>query len=102
MIHGRAEATTAPRPMKRLCIPKPRVRWPHVSVIVPTRDAPQHLGRCLESIFSRSTYPSLGVILVDNGTTDPAARRLFEQYPVDVLPFDDRAQARAALAGRAT
>ena len=26
MIQGSADATTAPRPMKRLCIPKPRVR----------------------------------------------------------------------------
>ena len=29
------------------------------------------------------------MLLVDNGTTDPKARRLFEQYPVDVLPFDE-------------
>jgi len=57
--------------------PKPRVRWPHVSVIVPTKDAPQHLGRCLESIFSRSTYPSFGVILVDNGTTVEFGQPLF-------------------------
>ncbi len=27
MSQGRAEATTAPRPMKRLCMAKPRVRW---------------------------------------------------------------------------
>ncbi|HEX4519096.1 MAG TPA: glycosyltransferase [Gaiellaceae bacterium] len=67
--------------------PKPRARWPRVSVIVPTRDAPVHLERCLRSIFGRSTYPNFEVILVDNGTTDPAARRLFESHPVRVLPF---------------
>ena len=30
-------------------------------MIVPTKDAPQHLGRCLDSIFSRTTYPSFDV-----------------------------------------
>ena len=58
-------------------------------MIVPTRDAPQYLERCLESLFSRTTYPSFDVLLVDNGTTDPAALRLFERYPIDVLPFDE-------------
>jgi GT2 family glycosyltransferase len=67
---------------------KPRSRWPRVTVIVPTKDAPEHLGRCLDSIFSRTTYPSFGVLLVDNGTTDPAALRIFERHPVEVLPFD--------------
>jgi GT2 family glycosyltransferase len=57
-------------------------------VIVPTKDAPQHLARCLESIYARSTYPNFGVLLVDNGTTDPNARRVFEQHPVEVLPFE--------------
>jgi GT2 family glycosyltransferase len=67
---------------------KPRPRWPRVTLIVPTKDAPEHLGRCLGSIFSRTTYPSFGVLLVDNGTTDPAALRIFERHPVEVLPFD--------------
>jgi O-antigen biosynthesis protein len=58
-----------------------------VTVIVPTKDAPVHLGRCLDSIFSRSTYPDFRVLLVDNGTTDPAALRIFESHPVEVLPF---------------
>jgi GT2 family glycosyltransferase len=79
----------ADHPHRAALHPKPRARWPRVTVIVPTRDAPQHLGRCLDSIFARSTYPSFDVLLVDNGTTDPEARRIFERYPVDVLPFDE-------------
>jgi GT2 family glycosyltransferase len=96
-VNRHLERTVAPRfarpspdfPHRVTLHPKPRVRWPRVTVIVPTKDAPEHLGRCLESIFRRSTYPSFGVVLVDNHTTDPAARSLFEQYPVDVLPFDE-------------
>ncbi len=69
--------------------PKPRGRWPSVTVIVPTRDAPAEVSRCLASLFSRTTYPSFSVLLVDNGTSDPDALRLFEEYPVEVLPFDE-------------
>ena len=58
-------------------------------MIVPTRDAPAQLARCLASLFSRTTYPSFTVLLVDNGTTDPDALRSFEAYPVEVLPFDE-------------
>jgi GT2 family glycosyltransferase len=57
-------------------------------VIVPTKDAPQHLGRCLRSLYGRSTYPNFGVVLVDTGTRNRDALRLFDEYPVDVLPFD--------------
>jgi GT2 family glycosyltransferase len=57
-------------------------------VIVPTRDAPEHLGRCLRSLYRRTTYPSFGVVLVDTGTRDREALRLFDEYPVDVVPFD--------------
>ena len=67
---------------------KPRPRWPRVTVIVPTKDAPVHLARCLDSIFSRSTYPNFGVLLVDTGTSDAEALRLFDRHPVEVLPFD--------------
>ena len=58
-------------------------------MIVPTKDAPEHLGRCLESIFSRSTYPNFGCCSSTTGRPTPKALRLFEQYPVDVLPFDE-------------
>jgi GT2 family glycosyltransferase len=75
-------------PHRTMLHPKPRSRWPPVTVIVPTKDATEYLGRCLESIFSRSTYPNFDVLLVDNGTTDPDALKIFDRHPVDVLPFD--------------
>jgi GT2 family glycosyltransferase len=75
-------------PHRAILEPVPRARWPRVTVIVPTKDAPQHLGRCLRSIYSRTTYPDFDVTLVDTGTTDPEALRLFADHPVDVLRFD--------------
>ncbi len=77
-------------PHRAIVQPAPRRPWPRVTVIVPTKDAPEQLGRCLDSIYSRTTYPSFGVILVDNGTTDSAALTLFERHPVDVLQLDGR------------
>jgi len=54
-----------------------RVCWslpdepPLVSIIIPTRDGP-FLRECLESLWYRTTYPRYEVVLVDNGSRDPA------------------------------
>lgn len=47
-----------------------------VSIIIPTKDQPDLLERCLESI-NRSTHGNLQVVLVDNGSSDERARRIF-------------------------
>jgi len=39
-----------------------------VTIIIPTRDKPAVLARCLASIFERSTYARFEVLLVDNGS----------------------------------
>jgi GT2 family glycosyltransferase len=77
-------------PHRVIIEPEARADWPSVTVIIPTRDAPQHLDRCLRSIFGRTTYLNYDVLLVDNRSTDPAALRLFDEYPVDVLDYRDR------------
>ena len=76
-------------PHRAVLAPAPRAAWPEVTVIVPTRDAPAQLERCLGSIFERSSYPRYRVRLIDNRTTDPDALRLFDRYPVDVVPLDE-------------
>jgi glycosyltransferase involved in cell wall biosynthesis len=45
-----------------------------VSVVVPTRDRPAALERCL-SALARQTAPGLEIIVVDDGSDDPAAVR---------------------------
>jgi GT2 family glycosyltransferase len=77
-------------PHRAIVQPAPRASWPRVTVVIPTKDAPEHLARCLDSIYARTTYPSFGVTLVDNGTTDPVALGLFERHPVEVLPLEGR------------
>ena len=45
---------------------------PSVSVVVPTRDRPEDLARCLRALAAQDP-PPLEVIVVDDGSRDPAA-----------------------------
>ncbi len=45
---------------------------PLVSLIIPTRNGILVLKRCVDSILERTTYPNFEVIVVDNGSDDPA------------------------------
>ena len=74
-------------PHRLKIIPAGRSVFPLVSVIIPTKDAPALLGRCLKSIFEKSSYPKMEVILMDNETTDEEALWLMDQYPVRRIRF---------------
>ncbi len=53
-----------------------RAHWPlpqqlpRVSLIVPTRDQYKLLHACLEGLLTRTDYPNLEIIVVDNQSTD--------------------------------
>jgi GT2 family glycosyltransferase len=68
-------------------LPAVKATYPLVSIIIPTKDAPHHLERCLSSLFSISTYPNFEVVIVDNETSDPRALQLMQEYPVKRLLF---------------
>jgi O-antigen biosynthesis protein len=53
--------------------PLPQTAGPRVSIIIPTKDAPDHIERCLSSIFDRSSYTNFEVVVVDNETSDARA-----------------------------
>lgn len=44
---------------------------PLISVIIPTKDHSQDLKKCLDSIFTKSKYPNLEFIIVENNSTEP-------------------------------
>lgn len=67
--------------------PLPLMQEPMVSIVIPTRDAPAHLARCLDSIFQRSSYHNFEVVLVDNDTHDADALAIMRHYPVRCVPF---------------
>jgi GT2 family glycosyltransferase len=82
-----ARAEPSHLPHRLMLSPRERDRCLHVSIIIPTRDAPDVLGRCLKSIFEKTSYPSFEVVVMDNETTDPTSLRLMKEYPVRRIPF---------------
>jgi O-antigen biosynthesis protein len=86
-IHLPARAEPAALPHRLKIIPAERDTYRRVSIIIPTRDAPQIFGRCLKTIFEKTSYPDFEVVVMDNDTADPAALDVMEQYPVRRIPF---------------
>jgi glycosyltransferase involved in cell wall biosynthesis len=82
-----ARAEQAPLPHRLKIVPVGRETYPRVSIIIPTRDAPKILHRCLSNLFEKTSYPNFEVIVVDNETTDSEALRLMEKYPVRRIEF---------------
>lgn len=61
---------------------------PRVSIVIPTRDQPDHIRTCLDSIHERTRWPDLEVVLVDTGTTDPRALAAMARHPATTVRFD--------------
>jgi len=58
-------------------------RWPSVSIIIPTRDKPALLAACLNGI-DETDYPGdVEIVIVDNGSRDPAALELLQRVRDD-------------------
>lgn len=102
-LHLRARAEPAALPHRLKIIPATRETYTRVSIIIPTRDAPEVFGRCLKSIFEKTSYPDFEVVVIDNETADPAALALMEQYPIRRIPFPGQFNfSRANNEGAAT
>ncbi|MBI3722333.1 glycosyltransferase, partial [bacterium] len=68
------EALSNTRPV---CVAAPtEPQRPLVSVVIVTRDAQVHVETALRSFFSRTKYPALDAIVVDNGSSESARKQL--------------------------
>jgi glycosyltransferase involved in cell wall biosynthesis len=61
-----------------------------VSIIIPSKDAPKQIKRCLQSIFARTTYLNYEIIVIDNGTTDKEALQILTDNRLKVIPFNEK------------
>jgi glycosyltransferase involved in cell wall biosynthesis len=52
---------------------------PLISIIIPSRDNSEVLSRCLNSIFEKSSYLNFELIIVDNGSLEPATLAYLDQ-----------------------
>jgi GT2 family glycosyltransferase len=77
-----ARAEQSAHPHRLQIVPLDRSVFPPVSIIIPTKDAPELLERCLKSISEKTSHPELEVIVMDNETTDEEALRVMEEYPI--------------------
>ncbi|HEY6237247.1 MAG TPA: glycosyltransferase family 2 protein [Candidatus Elarobacter sp.] len=64
-----------------------------ISIVMPTRDHGDDVERALASVFAAPAYPDFEVVLVDNGSTDPASLATFARWSaaeprVRVLRYD--------------
>ncbi|WP_241171949.1 glycosyltransferase family 2 protein [Burkholderia multivorans] len=81
------------------------VPTPLVSIVIPTRDGVELLRQCVESIFTRSTYPNFEIIIVDNGSVKPETLTYFDSLNTrpnvrvlrDDRPFNFSALNNAAV-----
>lgn len=83
-LPGRAETKL---PHRLRIVPFAREKHPRVSIIIPSRDAPEHVGRCLRTLFGNTSYPDFEVIVMDNDTSDPDAVRILAEHPIRRIPF---------------
>jgi GT2 family glycosyltransferase len=102
-LPARAEAGSHPH--RLTIVPTSRTSNPRVSIVIPTRDAPEVLATCLDSIRSRSTYKNLQILCADNDTRDPAALRKMQEPGIDRIlcsgPFNYSRINNSAIRERA-
>jgi GT2 family glycosyltransferase len=73
------------------------VRWPlpanppRVSIIIPTRDKVELLRVAVDTILQKTTYPDIGIVVVDNGSTEKAT----QDYLAEVTARDARLRVLA-------
>lgn len=80
-----------------LALPEPP---PPVDIVIPTRNGLDLLRRCVDSVQRLSTYPAWRIVIVDNGSDDPACLQWLQEVQRDPrirVRRDDRPFNYAAL-----
>ncbi|MGD1037834.1 MAG: glycosyltransferase family 2 protein [Roseiarcus sp.] len=67
-----------------------RQQWPLVSVVIPNRNSLALISRVLDGLTQGADYPNLEIIVVDNGTDDPAVLSLYRDWEKSSTPFRAR------------
>ena len=81
----------------RFALPQPA---PAVTIVIPTRNGLSLLRQCVGSILQRTRYPDYDIVIVDNGSDDPACLDWLRHITADArvsLRRDDRPFNFAAL-----
>jgi GT2 family glycosyltransferase len=85
--YGRPAAPALSDDLHRVRFDGGEREWPLVSIIIPSRDGFDLIERVLRGLVEETDYPTLEVIVVDNGSTDPRVLALYERYRQGTVPF---------------
>jgi GT2 family glycosyltransferase len=77
-IRDSARAIPASETSVRVSRPVPAPP-PKISIIIPTRNRAELLARCVADVTSRTDYPNLEVLVIDNDSTEADALHLLDQ-----------------------
>jgi len=66
--------------LHRVRFPVAKNQRPKISIIIPNRNSPSLMSVLLSGIYERTAYDNLEVIVIDNGSTNPATLSLYEDY----------------------
>lgn len=66
--------------LHRVHFAAPVTMRPKISIIIPNRDSSRLMATLLKGIFERTDYDNLEVIVIDNGSKDPATLALYDEY----------------------
>jgi GT2 family glycosyltransferase len=72
--------------------PSEAANSPKVSIIIPTRDKPELLSKCVDSIRNKTKYPNYEIIIVNNLSSEKTTLSLLETYRENGLTVLDFAQ----------
>jgi len=64
---------------------------PLVSIIIPTRNGHHLISRCIDTLVAKTLYPNYEILVIDNGSDEPATLDYFRQIESDriaVLRYD--------------
>ncbi|MFE1598032.1 glycosyltransferase [Methylobacterium sp. ID0610] len=56
---------------------------PLVSVVIPTRDRPELIRVAVRGVLTETDYPAIELVIVDNGSVDPAVAALYDSLEPD-------------------
>jgi O-antigen biosynthesis protein len=59
------------------------VQPPSVTIIILTRDKPDLIQKCIESILIKTTYPNYSITIVDNGSKEKETLELFSAWKTE-------------------
>jgi O-antigen biosynthesis protein len=69
---------------------RPSIRGnPLISIIIPHKDLPVLLDRCIQSINARTTYRNYELIIVDNGSSTPQAQKYLSALPYRIIYLNE-------------